>query len=97
MRDEKKKPLALLEATQAYVDYLEKEIADYEAELAKHQWIKCSERLPEDSGMYLTFNRVYNCVPTGISINLFRRDVHFGTAHVTHWMPIPEPPKEEEK
>lgn len=68
------------------------------------QWIPCSERLPEESGYYLTFGR-------GASFYA-NRSIHvgsFGTtsyssrlrdskgrgfaANVTHWMPLPEGPE----
>lgn len=59
------------------------------------EWIPVSERLPEEDGIYL------------ISVNTETKGIYSRTAwyftqneqwlamqEVTHWMPLPEPPKE---
>jgi hypothetical protein len=55
------------------------------------QWISVTERLPEHSGLVLTY---YNCGTCDVSF------IHNGKwygdcddGRVTHWMPLPEPPK----
>ncbi|WP_318527110.1 DUF551 domain-containing protein [Escherichia coli] len=67
-------------------------------------WISCSERMPENipgsCKEYLVFdglnNKVHHdywVVPDGDSAPVASFWNHYG-AHVTHWMPLPEPPKE---
>lgn len=57
---------------------------------AERRWIPVSERLPEDGRTILTYT-------LGGNIEVFLYDsstyqpVWYG---VTHWMPLPEPPKE---
>ena len=62
------------------------------------EWISVKDRLPERSGNYLvveelksggklTFMRWFNSnIPTEFTYS----------PHVTHWMPLPEPPKEDD-
>lgn len=69
--------------------------------MGKNEWIKCSERLPEESGYYLV------CCKTGLIT-----DMHFSAKHqlwnvhdhsrnfenkidVTHWMYLPDAPEVE--
>jgi len=58
---------------------------------AERRWIPVSERLPEDGRTILTYT-------IGGNIEVFLYDsstyqpVWYG---VTHWMPLPEPPKED--
>ncbi|HEH7233486.1 TPA: DUF551 domain-containing protein [Escherichia coli] len=67
-------------------------------------WISCNERMPENipgsCKEYLVFdglnNKVHHdywVVPDGDSAPVASFWNHYG-AHVTHWMPLPEPPKE---
>ncbi|QYG46888.1 DUF551 domain-containing protein [Escherichia coli] len=67
-------------------------------------WISCSERMPENipgsCKEYLVFDGLNNIVhhdywvvPDGDSAPVASFWNHYG-AHVTHWMPLPEPPKE---
>lgn len=64
-------------------------------------WIKCENRLPTEEKFVLTFselgirtlaiftirNEKYWIEANGFSLDL-------DTLNVTHWMPLPEPPKE---
>ncbi|EPR1616435.1 ead/Ea22-like family protein [Escherichia coli] len=70
----------------------------------KDGWISCSERMPENipgsCKEYLVFdglnNKVHHdywVVPDGDSAPVASFWNHYG-AHVTHWMPLPEPPQE---
>lgn len=60
-------------------------------------WIKCSERLPEDGLTVLLYER-----PDELWFGYFDGEpeaiVFFGAGskrkNITHWMPLPEPPKE---
>jgi hypothetical protein len=57
------------------------------------EWISVEERLPEESGWYL----VNIFVPFDLDfMNLSHYSKGYGwnnPATVTHWMPLPEPPK----
>lgn len=58
------------------------------------EWIKCSERMPEQFKAILVFNE-YGEVWSGA----YDRYWNFYcdnllVEHVTHWAPLPEPPKE---
>lgn len=59
-------------------------------------WISVRDRLPEDQVEVLVATRSKNGVPNidkgYLAIDHF---IHRGRAEVTHWMPLPEPPKEE--
>lgn len=80
-------------------------------EAHKHRWIPCSERLPETDGPYLVvnkatgwigvynFSRVKNFPYFGPQENAWWRlddDWYPQSCNVTHWMPLPEPPEEEQ-
>lgn len=76
------------------------------------KWIPVSERLPDESGLYLVYERIetmkrwitnfdrevgkfgnwWDTAPKGAK---YERCV-FLEMEVTHWMPLPEPPKEGE-
>jgi hypothetical protein len=75
---------------------------------AKPEWISVKERLPEEDVAVLTYGQVLNNPPEVIGVRrryngdqewkhtwesedgfIYRED------DVTHWMPLPEPPKEE--
>ena len=66
-------------------------------------WIKCSERLPEKNGnylVYLDYEEVYVLPFSSRHSAWNSRDHEDPPLHqidgVTHWMPLPEGPKEEE-
>jgi hypothetical protein len=51
-------------------------------------WIKCSERMPDDNDeYYLTYSKC------GVDVGYFY-DGHFQDLYVTHWHPLPKPPEE---
>ena len=66
------------------------------------EWISVEERLPPEKGEYLVayhpcyWDHVYPETRTGI--DTFRGKAAWAKKkyqRVTHWMPLPEPPKEE--
>lgn len=73
-------------------------------EAGKPKWIPVSERLPERDGQYLcnyhfgnhrdmTFTRVLDYYATD-KIPHFQHTLGDTSMKITHWMPLPEPPKE---
>lgn len=69
------------------------------------RWIPVAERLPEENGRYLcnyrftshtgiTFTQVLDYYATD-EIPHFQHTLGDSTMKVTHWMPLPEPPKED--
>lgn len=62
------------------------------------EWIKCSERMPEETGDIIVFSD--GIVMSGISysrrkgfyIDALEYDDYEPIDDVTHWMPLPNPP-----
>lgn len=78
--------------------------ADAIEELQKPQWISVEERLPEENEKVLTFARFKHDGSwwmditswTGVTNHDIPKFWGYGEEMVvTHWMPLPEPPKEE--
>ena len=93
----------LIRALQYDRDQYNKGYADGKADAVK--WIPVTERLPEKDGQYLcnyhfgehptmTFTRVLDYYATDI-VPHFQHTLGDGSMKVTHWMPLPEPPKGE--
>ena len=80
-------------------DYLYKQACDYKAMLPR--WIPVTERLPEDLTRVIVFCE--DGVSYGLCEHLIADDEEVVEWHdflhypitPTHWMPLPEPPKEE--
>lgn len=81
-----------------------KQKSDSNSPVTPDGWISCSDRMPENipgsCKEYLVFdglnNKVHHdywVVPDGDSAPVASFWNHYG-AHVTHWMPLPEPPQE---
>lgn len=63
---------------------------------AREQWISVKDRLPDKAGWYLVFRTKHTHAETAFfKGKTFPLDNHYGT--ITHWMPLSEPPKEENK
>lgn len=85
---------------------LQVRVEELEAELERHRWILVSERLPETNKQVIvlltTDRRVngdghYNGVPPqGHDWPLWSTDEGFDL-DVTHWMPLPDPPEDEQR
>lgn len=73
----------------------------YNAGYRKQEWISVDERLPEESGDYLTYhNGVISALEYSTKHKLFNAvdslPEKFSKKHsimVSHWMPLPEAPK----
>lgn len=91
----------------AYID--DHPASETAAEMSKSGWISVKDRLPEEKGTYLVFAPTYHGgSSSGLDCNdgiMFARwkkhwSIEVGCHKipncVTHWMPLPEPPKEEE-
>lgn len=57
-------------------------------------WISCKDRLPFEETDYLTIDQGH------ISLTRFTNQIsilkEYWNRHITHWMPLPSPPKESE-
>lgn len=62
--------------------------------LERPRWIPCSERLPENEEWYLTVVKPGNA-SAFVNIYKFFAGTFDSFFPITHWMPLPEPPKEE--
>lgn len=62
--------------------------------LQQPRWIPVSERLPEDSGDYLVHDSCGNIFQNFFGTVVKRWSARDGM--ITHWMPLPDPPEEEE-
>lgn len=69
---------------------------DYIEPVLHGKWISCAEKLPEETGRYLVCDRL----DERVRIEYFYASCNLGWAgaqayKITHWMPLPEPPKGE--
>lgn len=70
---------------------LKEEFAKYRG---KNRWIPVTERLPEKHDRVLVYS---NATRMGRSIDFINSNGNwYTTPKVTHWMPLPEPPKDGE-
>jgi hypothetical protein len=58
------------------------------------KWLSVKDKLPEKTGEYLTWNGV------GVNQDYYAPDLKYNNGFnnpypITHWMPLPEPPKGE--
>lgn len=56
-------------------------------------WIPVTERCPEKSGDYLVFDDCRNLYVN--EWHCLLKKWQYDDSRITHWMPLPEPPKEE--
>ena len=98
--DVREKLVELLREVQ-YLGGLEEKIADH---LIAHgvtvqQWVPVSVRLPEEHGEYIVVIKGTNRATTLLYLPIGgtgRCPGSLAPYPVTHWMPLPEPPKENE-
>ena len=70
-------------------------VALYDAGYRKQEWISVEDRLPEKEGVYLV-HTTYNIIETEVFYISKYDDISYWwdlDGMVTHWMPLPEPPK----
>lgn len=67
------------------------------------EWIKCSERMPEETQMLLAYSQgeivaaYWNWIVSPIDYKKYRGFTYLSgyvLDEVTHWMPLPPPPTE---
>lgn len=58
-------------------------------EQEERRWIPVTERLPDIGKDVLIYSK-----EDGVDVDYYGGDM-FGYCNVTHWMPLPEPPKED--
>lgn len=80
-------------------DLLIKDVAEYIQSVNLLEWIPVTERLPDHYTDVIVFSRQGDSTAVGLAYRMRNRwycpyDVYVGE-YVTHWMPLPEPPKEE--
>ena len=85
-------PHELLVPTEAVADYL------LDSGVTVQEWISVKDRLPEDQEEVLVCTRSKNGIRNiDKGYMAIDRFIHRGCAEVTHWMPLPQPPKGEER
>lgn len=85
----------------AFVEDVLESAADMLEQDAKTGWISVKDRLPPTKGYYLvcTYTAFYRtqCISKVFFDGKLWGSVRKRYANMTHWMPLPEPPKEDEK
>ena len=66
------------------------------SEILRRRWIPVSERLPKNGESVLVYRSGDNRISSTMRIDIcpYLGDGVFCLLGVTHWMPLPEPPKE---
>ena len=92
-------PHELVDPTESVADYL------LDSGVTVQEWIPVTERLPERDGKYICnyhFGKHRDMTFTGVldyyatdSVPHFQHTLGDTTMQVTHWMPLPQPPKGE--
>lgn len=96
-------PEALANAFQEFINKMKEGFIDLINAQPSFGWISTEERLPEQDGHYLcnfrfgyhsdmTFTRVLDYYATD-AVPHFQHTLGDTTMKVTHWMPLPQPPK----
>lgn len=82
------------------IEALQRACANYAEQVMEHEWISVKQQLPED-GSWQIFTDGEN-----ISVERYKMDAYdhffpngrwFDYEDATHWMPLPTPPKEDER
>ncbi len=81
--------------------YVRADLVNGNSPVTPDGWISCSDRMPEDTKMLLAFSQgeivaaYWNWVVNPIDYKKYRAFTYLSgyiLDHVTHWMPLPEPP-----
>ncbi|HAX0387913.1 TPA: DUF551 domain-containing protein [Escherichia coli] len=98
-----KKRIAELEAEPVSQAYKLNELSG-NSPVTPDGWIRCSDRMPEDTKMLLAFSQgqivaaYWNWVMSPIDYKKYRAFTYLSgniLDDVTHWMPLPEPPEQD--
>ena len=57
-------------------------------------WISVKDRLPEEDGLYNVYCKDGSMAHAWFEDKWFIDHCECGDGYITHWMPLPEPPKE---
>ena len=69
---------------------LANQVASSSKQLASNEWISVKDRLPDESGLVIGYDIVW-----GVGCFYYHTDMQTSTwQQITHWMPLPQPPKE---
>ncbi|HGA1568480.1 TPA: DUF551 domain-containing protein [Escherichia coli] len=83
--------------------YVRADLVNGNSPVTPDGWIRCSDRMPEDTKMLLAFSQgeivaaYWNWVVNPIDYKKYRAFTYLSgniLDDVTHWMPLPEPPQE---
>ena len=89
------------EQSGSYDNYWDDVIERLDAQPTVGGWISVKDRLPEKNGRYLcryeqeVYGEVCRCTDFGMFDSNIGEKGNWFVGKVTHWMPLPEPPKEE--
>ena len=73
----------------------DKGFADGEEAALNNRWIPVWDRLPEEGQEIITCT-LHRWGDRTVGVKIFWSERQYGWGDVTHWMPLPEPPKEVE-
>ena len=96
--DVREKLVELIESARYWGSGTSEEIADHLIDngVTVQEWISVKDRLPEDQEEVLVCTRSKNGIRNiDKGYMAIDRFIHRGCAEVTHWMPLPQPPKGE--
>ena len=76
------------------VELVEKHYLKKLEEIAeKSKWVSVKDRMPNEDEAVMVYNAKLDSIYVDYPLYLGEPKLHFD-AGVTHWMPLPEPPKE---
>ena len=93
--DVREKLVELIESARYWGSNTSEEIADHLISngVTVQEWISVDDRLPDKSMRCLVYTKRGGCC--GYDITYYNQGFYSEYSEVTHWMPLPEPPKGE--